>query len=285
MGIRILTDSACDLPKEIVEKYDIDVIPLMVYLENQEYLDNVNIKPKQLYDEMREGKIPKTAQVPPTKFEGIFKKLAKENQSCIYIAFSSELSGTYQTSELIKGQIKEEYPNFDLDIINTKCASLGFGLVVYKAAKMAKEGKSKDEIIKAINFYSEHMEHIFTVDDLEYLYRGGRVSRGAAFVGSVLKIKPILDVEDGKLIPIEKVRGRKKVFKRMLEIMDERGINLENQTIGINHGDDLKAAKKLKKEIIKRYNPKEIVIGQIGCAVGAHSGPGTLSIYFLNEKY
>ncbi|WP_069649845.1 DegV family protein [Caloranaerobacter ferrireducens] len=284
MTVRIITDSACDLPKNIIDEYNIRVIPILVYLENIEYLDGETLNPVDLYNNMRNGKVYKTAQIPPATFKEVFLEYANKNESVIYVAFSSGLSGTYQSALMAKNEVLEEYPDFDLEVIDTKCASVGFGLVVYKAAQMAKEGKSKEEIINAINFYSQHMEHVFTVDDLEYLYRGGRVSRTAAFVGSLLNIKPILDVEDGKLVPIEKVRGRKKVLKRMIEIMEERGVDLSNQVIGINHGDDLEGAKKLEDMIRERFGCKEFIVNIVGCAIGAHSGPGTLSVFFLNEK-
>jgi len=184
---------------------------------------------------------------------------------------------------LVKRDILEKYPDFKLTIIDSKAASIGFGLIVYYAAKLAKEGKSLDEIVQVTNENKNHMEHIFTVDDLEYLYRGGRVSRGAAVVGSMLNIKPILDVEDGKLIPIQKIRSRKKAIKRMIDIMDERGVNLDNQVIGINHGDDLTAAEEIRDLIVEKYGTKDFILNYVGCAIGAHSGPGTLSVFFLNK--
>ena len=284
MSIKIVADSACDLPKDIIDKYNIDVIPLLVYVNEKEYLDGETIQPKELLDEMKNGAITKTAQVPIEKFHNVFKKYAEENKTVIYIAFSSNLSGTYQTAELVRNNIKEEYPKFDLTVIDTKGASVGVGLTVHKAAAMAKEGKSKEEIIKAINFYKEHMEHIFTVDDLEYLCRGGRVSRTSNFVAGVLNIKPILHIEDGKLIPIEKIRGRNKAIKRMVEIMEERGIKLNDQVIGINHGDDLESALKLKDMIIEKFGSTDFIINYVGSAIGAHSGPGTLSAFFLNQE-
>ncbi len=178
----------------------------------------------------------------------------------------------------------------DIDIVDSRSASVGFGLLVHKAGKMAKEGRSKEEILNMLDFYVKHIEHIFTVDNIEYLFRGGgRVSRTQAFVGGLLNIKPILDIpEDGTLQPREKVRGRSKVMKRMIEIMGERGgeADLKNQTIGINHGgDDIEGAMKLKEMIEERYGCTDFVINIIGCAIGAHSGPGTLSVFFLNEKF
>lgn len=283
MKTRIITDSACDLSLELIKEYDIDLLPLLVYLGDVEYKDGETLEPKELYDNMREGKVYKTAQIPPQVFKEKFEFYAKNNVPCIYIAFSSELSGTYQSAVMAREEILEKYADFDLTIIDTKCASGGFGLVVLKAAQMAKEGETKENILETAKFYSKHMEHIFTVDDLEYLYRGGRVSKTAAFVGSLLNIKPILHVDDGRLIPLEKIRGRKKVLSRMIDLMEERGENLKDQTIYITHGDDLETAMKAKDMIVKKFGCKDVMIGTIGCAIGAHSGPGTLAIFFLNK--
>lgn len=283
MSVKIIADTACDLPEEMIKNFNIIIAPLLVYLEGHEDQAKRIDDPKKIYDGMRDGKIFKTAQVPPNYFEQIFKKLAEDNQEAIYIAFSSNLSGTYQSSVVVKNNLKEQYDNLDVEIIDSKCASLGYGLLVYKAAKMAQEGKSKEEILNVINHDKDHMEHIFTVDNLEYLRRGGRVSRTAAFVGGLLNIKPILDVQDGKLEPLEEKRGRTKVFDRIIEIMEERGNNLEQQIIGISHGDDLEGAQKLKNMIQNKFKPQGYIINMIGSVIGAHSGPGTLGVYFLND--
>lgn len=285
MGVRIITDSASDLSAELTKKFGIDVLPLSVLLGEVEYKDGETIEPKELYDNMRAGKVYKTSQVAPHTFKEKFEEYAKNNESCIYIGFSSELSGTYQSSTIAKEEILEEYPDFDVTLIDTKCASGGFGLVVLKAAQMAMEGASKDDIVKATEFYAQHMEHIFTVDDLEYLFRGGRVSRTAAVIGSLLNIKPILHVDKGRLVPLEKVRGRNKVLKRMMDIIEERGVSLSEQTISITHGDDLDIALKAKEMMEERFGCKDFIIRDVGCAVGAHSGPGTLAIFFLNKIY
>ncbi len=284
MPVKIITDSACDLPLEITKKYDIDVMPLLVYVDDVEYRDNIDIQPKEFYEKMRNGAETRTAQITSVDFEREFSKYLDYEGDILYIAFSSGLSGTYQTAEIIKNNLKDEHKNLKLHIIDSKCASLGFGLVVYFAAKLAKENKSIEEIIEKVNFYKEHMEHIFTVDDLEYLFKGGRVSRSSYAIGSMFNIKPILDVEDGKLIPIHKIRSRKKAIKKMLEIVGERGVNLENQIVAISHGDDIEKALYIKEELEKKYHPKEFVINNIGPVIGAHSGPGTLSIFFLNQK-
>ncbi|WP_017754581.1 DegV family protein [Calidifontibacillus oryziterrae] len=283
MRVKIIADSACDLPQDIIESLHIDFLPLVVQIDEQQYYDGETIQPKELYQMMREGTVAKTSQVPPSRFEETYIKYAESKQPCIYIAFSSELSGTYQTSTLVKTDIIEKYPDFDLTIIDSKCASLGYGLVVKKAAELAEIGKSKEEIIEMVTFYCKHMEHLFTVDSLEYLYRGGRVSKTSAFVGGLLNIKPILNVEDGKLIPLEKLKGRKKVLKRIVKLLKERGYKLDKQCIAISHGDDLETAQYVRDLIKEETGCNDFLIHTIGCSIGAHTGPGTISIFFLNQ--
>lgn len=284
MAVRIITDSGSDLPRETLDKLGIEFLSMGVVLDGKEHLDRTDLEPAELYEAMRNGAAPSTTQVSPQAFLDLFTRLAQTNDSYIYLAFSSQLSGTYQTSKMILEQVREEHPDFDLEIIDTQCASLGMGLVVHKAAQMAQEGKSKEEILGTINFHLNHVEHIFTVDDLEYLFRGGRVSKTAAFIGGLLNIKPILDVEEGKLIPKEKIRGRKKVFKRLIEIMAERGKDLKNQLIFISHGDDEKGALQLKRMIEEEFGCEKFFINMIGGVIGSHSGPGTQAIFFLNER-
>ncbi|HLR74619.1 MAG TPA: DegV family protein [Virgibacillus sp.] len=285
MKVKILADSACDLTKEYYDQYNIDMVPLTVHLGEEEYKDGVEISPKKIYDAMREGATTKTSQVSPHTFKSIFTSYAESNQPLVYLAFSSELSGTYQTAKMMEQEIKEKFPNAPLHVVDTKCASIGYGLVILRAAQLAQEGGTADEIIDLATYHAQHMEHIFTVDDLEYLYRGGRVSRTAAFVGSLLRIKPLLHVEDGKLIPIEKIRGSKRVLNRMVEVMEERGTDFTNQVIGISHGDDLETAEKLATIIKDKFAVKDIIIEMVGSVIGAHSGPGTIALFFLNKPY
>lgn len=284
MSVKIITDSAADLPKDIVRQYGIEVLPLLVYLGEQEFRDGETMNPQEMFQGMREGKVYKTAQAPLQQFREAFQSHAERSEACIYVAFSSGLSGTYQSAVLARSEILEEYPDFQLEVIDTKCASLGFGLVALTAAKLAAEGRSFEEIAEAVRFHSDHMEHIFTVDNLEYLYRGGRVSRTAALIGGLLNIKPVLHVDDeGKLIPLEKLRGRRKVLDRMVAIMEERGAAQASQVIGISHGDDLETAEALRGMVQEKFGCKEFIITQIGGVVGAHSGPGTIALFFLNQ--
>ena len=243
MSIRVLTDSASDLPPALMQEYNIEMIPLYVFEGDKEYLDGVTLKSDKLFDAMRRGQVFKTAQAEPAAFKERFLEFAKNGQNCIYVGFSSELSSTYQSAVIAREEVREQYPDWQIELVDTKCASMGQGLVVYHAARWVKEGLPLSEVVEKTVHCAQHMEHIFTVDDLEYLYRGGRVSRTAAMIGGILNIKPILHVEDGRLVPLEKVRGKNKVLRRMLEIMRERGRNLKEQTIGISHGDDLENAK------------------------------------------
>ncbi|SET14556.1 EDD domain protein, DegV family [Oceanobacillus limi] len=285
MTVKILADSASDLSKTHYNEYDIEMVSLTVHLEEKDYEDGQTISPKKVYDAMREGKAPKTSQVSPQTFKSVFTSYAESNQPLLYLAFSSELSGTYQTAKMMEQEVKEDYPDAPIHVVDTKCASIGYGLVVLEAAKMAKAGKTVEDIQEDAKRRAANMEHIFTVDDLEYLYRGGRVSKTAAFVGTLLKIKPILHVEAGKLVPLEKIRGSKKLFGRMLEIMEERGGNFENQTIGISHGDDLERAEQLAEMIRNKFGVKNIEIEMVGSAIGAHAGPGTIALFFLNKSF
>ncbi|HHK5563094.1 TPA: DegV family protein [Bacillus thuringiensis] len=283
MGVKIITDSAADLPVELLQAYDIDLIPLRVYDEAEtEYLDGVTLESVTLLQKMREGAVYRTSLPSLETFQEKFVSYAKEGNPCIYLAFSSELSGTYQSSVVIKEEVKETYLDLDLEIIDTKCASLGQGLVVLEAAKMAKDGASKEDILNRVAFLMNHMEHIFTVADLQYLVRGGRLSKVAGFIGGLLNIKPILNVEEGKLVPLEKVRGKKKVLSRIVDIMEERGKDLKGQTIGMTHGDDLETAEALKALITERFGCEVFIVNTIGAAIGAHTGPGVITLFFLN---
>ncbi|HJV31250.1 MAG TPA: DegV family protein [Bacillales bacterium] len=283
MQVKILADSACDLPLEFYNKNNVVLLPLKVQLNDQEYEDVKTIDPKKVYEAIRNGIVPKTSQVSPFLFEEVFTSMAEKNEDGIYIAFSSQLSGTYQTAVMILDQVKEKYPHFQLTIVDTKCASIGQGLIVKEAARMASENVEKDAILKRILFLSQHMEHLFTVEDLDYLAKGGRVSKASAFLGGLLNIKPLLNVEDGKLVPIEKIRGKKKLLQRIIELMKERGANLNEQIIGISHADNEETTLQIKTMIENEFHPKEVFISSIGSAVGAHTGAGTIAIFFLNQ--
>lgn len=281
--MRIFADSACDLPKSYFETNPVTLISLRVHIDETEYLDVMTIDSKEVYAQIRQGKQPKTSQASPEQFLTLFEEMAHSGEEGLYIAFSSELSGTHNTAVMIRDQVKEEFPNLKLTIIDSKCASLGYGLLVKEAVRLQKLGEPIERIVEIIRFKAKHMEHLFTVEDLDYMARGGRVSKTSAIIGGLLNIKPLLQVENGKLVPIEKIRGRKKVLKRILEIMEERGERLHEQTIAISHGDDEPFALEMKELIEKTFKPKQIEVYVIGSVIGAHTGPGTLSVFFSNQ--
>lgn len=283
MAIHIATDSASDLPKELLEKYDIDIVPFVVILDGKEYYDRETIGPDELYSAMRDGKAPKTSQVPYERMKEMFEKYAKQGETLIYIGFSSELSGTYQVAVQVKNELLEKYPEFDVVTIDSRGASIGEGFMALDAARMAKEGKSKEEILERIQFNIDHMEYLFTVDDLEYLQRGGRIGRTSAFVGGLLNIKPLLELKDGKLIPSEKIRGTKKVYRRMIELLKERGNHLKEQTIGLPHADSPESAEKLKTMIREETGAEDFIEIPIGPVIGSHAGPGTFAVVFRSD--
>lgn len=283
MALTIITDSGADLPISFYEENHVVLMPLKVQFDGKEYDDHIEIEPQTVYQAIRDGQYPKTSQVPPNRFKELFTEMAKNKQDGIYIAFSSQLSGTYSTAVMILNQVKEEFPDFNLTILDTKCASLGQGLVVMEAVRLASSGISKEEMIEQLQFSASHTESLVTVNDLDHLAKGGRVSKASAFVGGLLNIKPIIHMEDGKLVPIEKIRGKKKVFNRIIELMKERGDQLNQQIVGISHADNEATALEVKGMIESEFHPESITITDIGSAIGAHTGPGTIAIFFLNK--
>jgi DegV family protein with EDD domain len=281
--MRIFADSACDLPKSFFEENDVMLLPLHVLIDDNDYEDLVTIEAKEVYEAIRNGKHPKTSQVSPELFLKKWKELVKIGEDGLYIAFSSELSGTYNTAIMMKDQVKDTNPRMNLVIIDSKCASLGYGLLVKEAVRLRNAGDDVRTIERKIRSMAARMEHLFTVEDLDYLAKGGRVSKTSAFIGGLLNIKPLLHVESGKLVPVEKHRGRKKVLRRMVDLMAERGEQLSEQNIAISHADDESIALELKALVEELYSPKNVEIHMIGPTIGSHTGPGTIGIYFLNK--
>lgn len=281
--MRLFADSASDLPKDFFENEDVFLLPLRVHIGDQDFEDIRGIQSIKVFDAIRAGDQPKTSQVSPEEMWSAFEQLAKDKDEGYYIAFSSELSGTYSTAVMVADQVREEYPDLKLTILDSKAASLGYGLLVKEAVKLRSAGQPLETIIEKIRFMTDHLESLFTVEDLDYMAKGGRISKGSAFVGGLLSIKPLLHVEDGKLVPIEKFRGRKKVIKRMIELLRERGTQLDQQTIAISHGDDEEFAAVLKQEIESNFHPQSVEIHMIGSVIAAHTGPGTLAVFFFNK--
>ncbi len=284
MALKIITDSASDLPDHIAKEFGVTVIPTPVVIDGVDYFDGKTIMPKEFYGLLREGVEVKTFHINAHMFREQFEPYAKNKDELIYLCFSTGIAGTFNAANIARNELLEEYPDFDLTIIDSKSASIGFGLVVYKALKMLSNQVDKQTILDAIHFNINHMEHIFTVETLDYLYRGGRLSRGSAIAGGLLDIKPIIEVDDqGALVAIEKVRGRAKSLKRMVELVGERGEMLQTQTIGLVHGDDYGTLQKVKDMLTERYGCRNFIENYVGCAIGAHTGPGIIGITFLSE--
>ena len=287
MNTVIFTDSCCDLPLEFIKENNIELISLRVKYGSEDILDDLgqSIKYKDFYSKIKSGVVATTSQANAFYFEEEFRKQAKLDKAIIYIGFSSALSGCVNSARIAKETIEEEIPQADITIIDSKSASLGLGLLVYKAAEMIKEGKSKEEIVKWIEENKLKVNHWFTVDDLNHLKRGGRISSTVAIVGTMLSIKPIMHVDnEGRLIPVSKVKGRKKSIKDLFERLKENIVNPEEQTIFISHGDCLEEAEILKDLILSEYKVKNCMINYIGPAVGSHSGPGTIALFFIGNN-
>ncbi|NLW55959.1 MAG: DegV family protein [Firmicutes bacterium] len=280
MKTHIITDSASDLPAQIIADYQIEVFPFTLLLNDQEYLDGVTISTEQLYQLMRAGHTPKTSQVNPQIMRDSFLQHAQKGEACIYISFSAAMSGTYQTSLLVAREVKALYPDFDIEIIDSKGGSLATGLVVYQAARLAQNGVAKAEIVRFIKNQTSHMEHIFTVDNLESLFRGGRLSRSGAIIGNILNIKPVLHVVDGSILLLQKVRGKKRALEKIVEIMESKCLKTKDQIIGITHADDLESALSLKALIQERFGFNRFMINLIGSVLGAHIGIGGVGLFF-----
>jgi len=285
MKIVIITDSTCDLPVQYIKEYQIEVFPFSIILNNTNYLDGVDITTQDIYQALKEGQTPKTAQVNPLLMKESFLNHARKGDTCIYITFSGAMSGTYQTSLLVAAEVKELYPDFDIEIIDSQGGSLASGLVVLKAAQMAKAGKDKTEIVRYVTYQTAHMEHVFTVDSLETLYRGGRLSRTGLLVGNILNIKPVLHLKNGRIALLQLVRGKKRALEKLLEIMEARCAKVKSQIIGIAHAYDLETALTLKAMIEERLDFHNFVINLIGGVLGVHIGIGGVGIFFANEVY
>ncbi|HEY5561435.1 MAG TPA: DegV family protein [Clostridiaceae bacterium] len=283
----VLADSCCDLPRSYIEENKVPAMSISVRFKGKEYPGDFgkSLEFKYFYDEVRKGEIATSSQENTYSFAEKFRSFVLENKAVIYIGLSSALSGTVNNAFMASEQILEEYPKADITVIDSLCASAGGGLLVYYAVEMLKRGASKDEIVKFVEENKLKVNHWFTVEDLVYLKRGGRLSGTAAAIGTLLDIKPIMHVDNaGRLVPVTKVKGRKKSIKALAEQLDARIIREEEQTIFISHADCIQDATTLKNIILDKHKFKEIIICDIGPTIGAHSGPGTLALFFLGEK-
>lgn len=283
----IATESNADLTQEYIEQNNILVIPHYYNVEENMYGGDVNITTQEFYQEMRNGKKVGTAASNPAVILDSFTEIAKEGKDILFLSFTSALSCGYQNICNGASEVMEDYPDCKITVIDTLAASLGEAILIQSALNMKAEGKSMDEVAEEIKALIPKINTLFTVDDLEYLYRGGRLSKTSAVIGNVINLKPILNInEEGSLVPFAKVRGRKKAFATMIEKMEATiGDYIDKQIfVGIVHCDEESAANTLKQMIEDKFGIKDFVIAQIGPSIGAHTGPGTVGVIYLGSN-
>ena len=284
MAFCIITDSASDVPESIIKEYELYVMPTPVTIEGKDYFDGETIFPDEFYKIQASGRDIKTYHINQYMFHKHFLPFAQRGDEVLYLCFSTGIAGTFNAAKLAYEEVLEEYPDFKITIIDTKCASVGYRLVAERLLCMQRNGAPGELLIEAAEFFCRHMEHAVTVMELDYLFKGGRLSRTSFLAGTVLDIKPIIIVDEmGSLKAVEKVRGWKKAQKRILDMVGEKGKNLENQVVGVCYGTDKEAYDYIKDQLKERYHIKGFLEGRVGCAIGAHTGPGILGIVFLNE--
>jgi len=281
----IFTDSTADLPPAIAEAMEIQVIPMEFKIgisEYNHYVDSRELGQTEFYERLRNGEMATTSQINIHQFKSCFAPVLKAGKDILYIAFSSGLSGTYGASCLAARELCREFPEAKLLPVDSLAASMGEGLLVYTAAKKKREGMDLEALAGWVVGNRNHLCHWFTVDDLGFLRRGGRVSAVSAALGSVLRIKPVLHVNDaGHLIPMEKARGRKRALQALVNRMERTVVEPGRQVIFIGHGDCPESAAYVEQLARDRFAVRDIVTGYIGPVIGSHSGPGTVALFFF----
>ena len=282
----ITTDNNSDLPEEYLKDHGVGCMYLSYSMDGKNYTHGNFLPEHEFYEAMRNGSMPTTAQVNPENAKALLEPYLKEGKDILHIAFSSGLSGTYNSSRIAAEELMEEYPDRKIIVVDSLSASLGQGLLVWLAQQKKELGQTLEDVADWVEKNKLKMVHLFTVDDLNHLYRGGRVSRTTAIVGSMLNIKPVLHVDnEGKLTAIGKVRGRKKALQELVKLMDEKigSFGADCDTIFISHGDCEQDAQYVAAMVKEKYNIKNIIINQVGATIGAHSGPGTMALFFVGD--
>ncbi|MEH2957868.1 DegV family protein [Candidatus Merdisoma sp. JLR.KK006] len=282
----IMTDNMADLPENYIREHELEILSLSYILDGETYDRNHPLEEAEFYSRMRNGSMPTTSQVNPEQAKEAFTACLNQGKDVLYIAFSSGLSGTYNSARIAAKELKEEgkFPDRKLVVLDSLSASLGEGLLVHKAVKLKEAGKSLEEVAAWVEKHKLEVCHNFTVDDLFHLHRGGRVSKATAILGTMINIKPILHVDnEGHLIAIGKVRGRKKSLTSLVERMGEQIQGFENPEVFISHGDCLEDAQHVEKLVRERFGVETFIINYVGPTIGAHSGPGTMALFFMGN--
>ena len=284
MSFKIITDSCCDLPAEMIAQLDLGIAFLSLEMDGRAYAEG-EMTPKALYDHLRNGKLPKTAAVNPEGWAKVIRPALEGGQDVLVLTFSSALSATHQSAVIAAEELGEAFPDRKILVVDTLCAAIGQGLLVHTAAKLRDEGKSLDETYRWVEEHKLNVCHWVTVEDLMHLKRGGRVSAATAVVGTMLNIKPIIRVDDsGRLESIGKCRGRKAALNHLLDRMAESFEPGLCDTVFVGHGDCPEDAAYLAEKIRERFGVKQVHINYIGAVIGSHTGPGVAVIFFYGKK-
>lgn len=279
---QILTDSCCDFPTDLYTELDVSVIPLTLEFHGELQDDRNDDSLKALYDGFRAGERAHTSAINPVRWACAMEEILRAGRDVLAISFSSGLSTTYQSASIAATELRQKYPAQKIVLVDSLSASLGEGLLVWYACQMRDAGKTLDQIAAWLEENKLHLCHWFTVDDLMYLKRGGRLSATTAVVGTMLQIKPVMHVDDeGHLVNVGTARGRRASIEAIAKKLGELGAGYDNSTVFIVHGDCIEDAKYLESLLKTRYGVKNTLISYVGAVIGAHSGPGTLALFFL----
>ena len=284
MSYQIITDSCCDFPNDTYAGLKLVKVPLSVEFRGQVYDDKNDDSLKEMYDGLRAGESAKTSAINPDRWARAMEGVLAAGEDVLVMAFSSGLSTTYQSAVIAAEELREKYPERKIFVVDTLSASMGEGLLVWYACRKRDEGMPLEELYAWAEDAKLHLCHWFTVDDLMYLKRGGRISAATAVVGTMLQIKPVLHMDDeGHLISMAKARGRKASIDALVRKVGELGQDYDNSTMFISHGDCLEDAEYLASQLREKCGAKEVIISYVGAVIGSHSGPGTVALFFLGK--
>ena len=285
MSYRIITDTCCDLWQQFYEELNTAVVPLTVNFKGQTYDSYTESWLQDFYNGLRDGEVAQTAAVNPEGWKAVIEPVLSSGEDALVLAFSSGLSTTYQSAVIAAEELMEQYPERRVRVVDSLCASMGQGLLLWHTCKQRDAGLSLEELTAWCEDNKLHLCHWFTVDDLMYLKRGGRVSAATALVGTMLQIKPVMHVDnEGHLVKVSTARGRKGSLDALVKKFAETALPGVNDTIFISHGDCKEDAEYVANKLKAEYGVKEVIIYYVGAVIGSHSGPGTVALFFLGEN-
>lgn len=281
--IRIVVDSTCDMPAAFIKAHGVVTLPLHVMAEGQEYLDRVTIRTEEVYALMRRDVMPTTAQVNPAEAYRSLRPLVEQGDDVLCLPFSAKMSSTCQAIAMAGQELEEEFPGRQIEVLDSRSGSLGIGLIAMEAVKAAEAGGDMEQVLRRCRFLIAHVEHLFVITNLDWMIRGGRISRTMGFTANLLHIKPVLQVRDGEMEVIHKVRGEKKSLEKVADLTAQRMQKCPRQLVGIAHASDLPAAQAMQALLEARLPDCTFVIEEIGAVLGVHLGIGGVGVLFFNQ--